>query len=134
MTGQKQQFQESSAKLGRIGKRPFWILKLSIILRAVHQVGAAVFLATYLLDIGKTPPQLYIYLTIISGIVLLLAEWMRHRQIYRELSGASTLVKLLLLGAAYHGLFPQTPTILSAFLLASIASHAPKLYRHRLLY
>ncbi len=122
------------SRLGRIGYRPFWVLKLSILLRAIHQIGAAVFLTSFLLDEILAPPPLYLYITLISGIALLFAEWMRHREIYRELSGISTLAKLVLLGLAYHEIFPQTPTIVIAFLLASIASHAPKLYRHRLLF
>ncbi len=123
-----------TARLGRIGYRPFWILKLSILLRAIHQVGAAVFLASYLLDPIPGPPSFYVFVALCSGALLLMAEWMRHREIYRELSGASTFFKLFLLGLAYHGFFPATATVLAAFFLASIASHAPKQYRHRLLY
>jgi len=41
---------ENSVKMGRIGYRPYWALNLSILIRAAHQVGAAVFLAAYLLD------------------------------------------------------------------------------------
>ena len=122
------------SRLGRIGYRPFWVLNLSILLRAIHQIGAAVFLASFLLDEIVAPPPQYLFLAMISGVALLFAEWMRHREIYRELSGLSTIVKLILLGLAYHHIFPQTPTIIIAFLLASIASHAPKLYRHRLLF
>lgn len=129
---QPSEYKES--RLGRIGYRPFWVLKLSILLRAIHQIGAAVFLASFLLDEIVAPPPLYLSLAMVSGVALLFAEWMRHREIYRELSGLSTFVKLILLGLAYHGIFPQTPTIIIAFFLASIASHAPKLYRHRLLF
>ncbi len=123
-----------AAKLGKVGYRPLWILKLSICLRAVHQVGAAVFLASYLLEEVNGPPIMYLNLAIISGVALLLAEAMRHRQIYRELSGLSTLIKLILLGLAFHNIFPQTITVITVFLLSSLSSHAPKLYRHRLLF
>ncbi len=121
-------------KLGKIGARPFWVLKLSIGLRALHQIGAAVFLTAYLLDDIPCPPPLFFLIVTISGVALLLAEGMRHRQIYRELSGLSTLLKLVLIGGAYHGYLPATATVLAAFTLASISSHAPKQYRHRLLY
>ncbi len=123
-----------TAKLGKVGYRPLWILKLSICLRAIHQVGAAVFLSSYLLEEVNGPPVMYLSLAIISGVALLLAEAMRHRQIYRELSGLSTIIKLILLGLAFHNIFPQTITVVTVFLLSSLSSHAPKLYRHRLLF
>ena len=125
---------DSSAQLGRVGDRPFWVLSVSILLRAVHQVGAAVFLASYLIDGIEEPASVYVVLTLVSGILLLITEGMRHRQMYREVSGLGTVVKLILLGAAYHGWFPETVTILAAFLIASIAAHAPKIIRHRLLF
>ncbi|MBW1637445.1 MAG: hypothetical protein JRJ68_14380 [Deltaproteobacteria bacterium] len=124
----------ATIRLGRTGHRPFWVLKLSIFIRAVHQVGAAVFLTSFLLGDPGPPPLPYILLATLSGVALLLVEAMRHRQLYRELSGLTTLIKLILIGAAYHGYLPGTITILCAFMLASISSHAPKLYRHRLLF
>jgi NhaP-type Na+/H+ or K+/H+ antiporter len=69
-----------------------------------------------------------------TGVVLFLAEWMRHRQICRELSGVTTFVKLLLLGAAYHGFLSAPVAVLLAFVIASVAAHAPKMIRHRLIF
>lgn len=121
-------------KMGRIGNRPYWILNLSILIRAVHQVGAAVFLATFLLDEIVRPPSFYLVIVFGSGVALSIAEWMRHRQICRELSGVSTIIKLLLLGAAYHGVISAPIAVLLAFVIASVAAHAPKMIRHRLLF
>jgi hypothetical protein len=121
-------------KMGRIGDRPYWVLNLSILIRAVHQVGAAVFLATFLLDEIVHPPSLYLVIVFGSGVALFLAEWMRHRQICRELSGVCTMIKLLLLGAAYHGFLLAPVAVLLAFVIASLGAHAPKLARHRLLF
>jgi len=123
-----------SVTVGRIGSRPYWVLNLSIVIRAIHQVGAAVFLASFLLDEISGPPPLYLAIVAVSGVALVLTEAMRHRQIHRELSGATTFVKLILLGAAYHGLFPAVQTVLVAFVLASIGAHAPKYIRHKLLF
>ena len=134
MADKKNEAKLDHVELGRTGYRPFWVLKLSICIRAVHQIGAAVFLASFLLDEISSPPPFYLLLAIGSGIALVLLERMRHRQMHRELSGLSTFIKLILLGAAYHGFLPQTLTILAVFILASISSHAPKLFRHRLLY
>lgn len=125
---------EISTKMGRIGYRPYWILNLSIVIRAVHQIGAAVFLAAYLLDAIPEPPQVYVTIAFLSGALLLATECLRHRQIFRELSGAITMVKLLLLGAASHGLLPVQGTVLLVFFIASVGSHAPKKVRHRLLF
>lgn len=122
------------SKIGRIGYRPYWVLNFSILVRAVHLVGAAVVLTAFLLDDIGRPPLIYLSLAFYSGILLFLTEWMRHRQICRELSGVTTALKLLLLGAAYHGFLPSTITVLLAFILASVGAHAPKLVRHRLLY
>lgn len=121
-------------ELGRVGDRPLWILALSILVRAVHQVGAAVYLAAFLLDDLIEPAPAYLLLTVISGCLLFFTEGMRHRQIYREVAGMSSFVKLILLGGAYHGFFPETITVLAAFILASIGAHAPKTVRHRLLF
>jgi hypothetical protein len=125
---------ENSPKMGRIGNRPLWALIFSLLIRAVHQIGAAVFLAAYLLEVIPGPPKLYVAIALVSGGLLLGAEWLRHRQIFRELAGMSTLVKLLLLGAAYHGYLPIWQTVLLAFIIASVGAHAPKKVRHRLLY
>ena len=125
---------EDSAKEGRIGYRPYWVLNLSLLCRAAHQVGAAVFLAAYLLDAIPGPPVLYVLVALLSGGVLFVTEWFRHRQSYRELSGVTSMVKILLLGAAHHGLLPLQETVLLVFVAASVVSHAPKRVRHRLLF
>jgi hypothetical protein len=120
--------------MGRIGDRPYWVLNLSILIRAVHQVGAAVFLAAYLLDAIPGPPLVYVIIALVSGGLLLGTEWLRHRQIFRELAGMITIAKLLLLGAAFHGFLPLPATVLLAFVIASVGAHAPKKVRHRLLF
>jgi len=125
---------DHSAPLGRIGDRPYWVLNLSLLIRAVHQVAAAVFLAAYLLDALPGPPLLYVLIALVSGGLLMFTEWLRHRQIFRELSGVITLGKSLLLWAAYHGYLPPQNTVLMAFVIASVGAHAPKKVRHRLLY
>lgn len=125
---------EENVKMGRIGYRPYWVLNLSLLVRAVHQVGAAVFLAAYLLDIMPGPPVLYVIVAFLSGGLLFGSEWLRHRQSYRELSGMTSIVKVLLLGMAFHGFLPLTATVLMVFVVASVMSHAPKWVRHRLLF
>ncbi len=125
---------EPGVKMGRIGERPYWILNLSILVRAVHQIGAAIFLAAYLLDAIPEPPRVYVLVALLSGALLLATEWLRHRQIFREIAGLITVAKILLLGAAYHGFLPATETVLLVFFIASLGAHAPKKVRHRLLF
>lgn len=125
---------ENSERMGRIGDRPYWVLNLSILIRAAHQIGVAVFLATYLLDAIPGPPKIYVFIAFSSGGLLLATEWLRHRQIFREMAGMISLVKLLLLGAAYHGFLPLPATVLLVFVIASVGAHAPKKVRHRLLF
>jgi hypothetical protein len=125
---------ENGAKMGRIGYRPYWVFNLSILIRALHQVGAAVFLAAFLLDVIPAPPPEYVTIAVLTGVLLFASEWLRHRQVHREFSGVVTLVKLLFLGATYHGFLPAQGTVLLVFILASVGSHAPKQLRHRLLF
>lgn len=121
-------------QLGKVGGRPYWVLSLSVVIRALHQIGAAVFLTAYLFHWGDELPFAYTILAVITGFVLVFTEWLRHRQLYREVAGVVTMSKCLLLGAAIHGFFPAIPLIVLAFVLASLGAHAPKNIRHRLLY
>ena len=125
---------ERSDKMGKMVTRPLWVLNLSLRARAAPQVGAAVFLAAFLLDGIPGPPQPYVFMAFVSGGVLLFAEYWRYRQFHRELVGVVTLGKLIIFGAAWHGLLPPRPFVLLAFLLASVGAHLPKTVRHRLLY
>lgn len=134
MADKKNSTKSNGPKMGRIGYRPYWILNLSILIRAGHQVGAAVFLTFFLLAGQLRLPTLYLGIVFASGLALFFTEWLRHRQLCRELSGVITLVKLLLLGAAYHGFVPAPAAVLLAFVLASVGAHAPKVVRHRLLF
>lgn len=120
--------------LGRVEYRPLWALHLSNIFRAVHQVGGAVFLTSCLFHDTLLLPLAFLLISGISGVLLLFFEAMRHRQICRELTGIVTFAKLILLGLAYHGIWREDVLCLLAFLLASLASHAPKTIRHRLLF
>lgn len=120
--------------LGRTADRPYWVLMLSIGIRAAHQVGAAVFLASFLFKRSLVLPEAYLILVCVSGVLLLGTEGLRHRQLLRELAGVSTLVKLVIFGLAFHSLVPATPAMVFAFVLASVCAHAPKSIRHRLLF
>ncbi len=118
-------------KTGRIGARPYWVLLISVAIRAIHQVGAAVYLTSFIIEGIAGPPEFYLGMAVLSGFLLFFTESLRHRQLYREISGLGTFVKLLLLGAAYHHILPAPQTVLAAFVLASLTAHLPKDIRHR---
>ena len=120
--------------LGPVAPRPYWLVLFSVVIRALHQVGAAVYLSSFLLDGIVGPPALYLWLSILTGVILVLTEGMRHRALYREVGGLATLVKLVLLGVAYHGYLPPTVTVTLAFFIAAIAAHLPRDLRHRLVF
>ena len=120
--------------MGQVGSRPYWVLNLSVVIRAFHQLGAAVFLASFLFAESVFLPPVYLYLVFVTGFALVITEWLRHRQLFREVSGIATAVKLILLGAAYHHFLPMTGTVVVTFFLASIFSHVPKNIRHRLIF
>lgn len=121
-------------QLGRIGERSYGMLWFSIVIRAAHQLGAALFLTYYLLGRGGDLPGVYSAVVMVSGGLLVLTEWLRHRQLYREVAGVVTLAKCLVLGGVIHNVLPATVFVVIVFLLASLAAHAPKNVRHRLLW
>lgn len=124
----------SSPATGPVFPRPYWVVLLSVAIRALHQVGAAVYLSSYLLDAIAGPPHFYLWLSAGTGLLLLFTEGLRHRAWYREISGAATIVKVVLLGAAYHAYLPEAATVAAAFVIAACGAHLPKDIRHRLLY
>ena len=122
------------ARLGRKADRPYWVLILSILVRAAHQIGAAVFLSSFLFGIPQQLPGSYLILASVTGGMLLIAECIRHRQFFREVIGVGTIVKLILIGVAVHGGVTGKFLIVISFVLASICSHMPKKARHRLIF
>jgi len=125
---------EPHPHLGRIGSRPTWVLYLSFVIRAAHQVGAAVFLSFWLIEGAPALHAGYLRLVYGTGIALIFTEWLRHRQLYREVSGLTTCLKLILLGLGAHGIIVQKYSVLLAFVAAALAAHAPKKVRHRLIF
>ncbi len=119
---------------GPVAPRPYGVVLASVLIRALHQVGAAVYLSSYLLDNIAGPPAFYLWLSVISGLALLFTEGLRHRALYREVAGLGTFFKVLLLGLAYHGFLPEAATVTAAFIVAAVAAHLPKNIRHRLLF
>lgn len=134
MADRKSTSHNRNSSLGQTADRPYWIWMISIFIRALHQVGAAVFLAVFLLPGRPDLPLFYLILAAVTGMLLMATEMLRHRQLLREPAGLTTLVKLLLMGMAFHGWAPEVPAVLTAFLVAAMFAHAPKHIRHRRLF
>ena len=125
---------KSELELGPVGPRPYWVVLVSVVIRAIHQVGSAVYLSSFLLDNIVGPPAFYLWLAVITGLALIGTEAMRHRALYREVAGLATILKVVLLGIAFHGYLPETATVVVAFFIAALAAHLPKNIRHRLIF
>ena len=123
-----------SAVMGPVAARPYWVVLLSVVIRALHQVGAGVYLASFLVDGIVGPPTFYLWLAVVTGLGLTATEGLRHRALYREVAGLATILKVVLLGIAFHGYLPEAGTVTLAFLVAAIAAHLPKNLRHRLVF
>jgi hypothetical protein len=134
MNDKKQTRRPPDTRMGRTADRPYWIWMTSIFIRALHQVGAAVFLAVFLLPGHPDLPGVYLGLAMVTGVLLMTTEMLRHRQLLREPAGLTTLFKLVLMGMAFHGWLPAAPAMLAAFVLAAFFAHAPKHIRHRRLF
>lgn len=71
MTDRKQTCRTPETRLGRTGDRPYWIWMVSIFIQAAHQVGAAVFLAVFLLPGRPDLPRAYLFLAAVTGVMLM---------------------------------------------------------------
>jgi hypothetical protein len=134
MTRMSSEEDNSEPNLGPVGPRPYWVVLASVVIRAMHQVGSAVYLSSFLLDSIAGPPAFYLWLAVGTGVALVGTEAMRHRALYREVAGLATMLKVVLLGSAFHGYLPETATVVVAFLAAALAAHLPKNIRHRLVF
>jgi len=126
--------EENSLQTGRIAYRSEQLRYLSILVRSFHQIAVALYLGAVVFA-SQSPVLQHVLIAVVStGLLLLSLEGVRHRQFYRETFGLMTFFKTGLVGLAYHKFIPELPMLLVVFLLASLVSHAPKKFRHRLLF
>ena len=105
---------------------------LSITLRSLHLVG--IVLAAIAI-FGNSPYRVVAFASmLITGLGLYGIELWSHHQHWRELAGAFTLLKLLLVLVMI--LMPNYSAGMFWFLLisSSLISHAPKSFRHKRLF
>jgi hypothetical protein len=114
-----------------LGERHRWIRTGSVFVRAAHLLGASAVAGAYLLGVEGLPLRGWWILVAISGVLLLLAELVRHPELWREVAGWATLVKLVLIG-----LIPAVPgeaawLMGAAIVVAALGAHLPKRWRHK---
>ena len=104
---------------------------LNIILRSLHLLGVAGMGAAFL---GAPAPHrgwnVYLFLTLATGICMTLLDAWSDRRWLAQLSGQTVLLKLLLLG-----LIPLCPAAReerfnAVILISAVVSHAPARVRH----
>ncbi len=106
----------------------------SVFVRAAHLLGASAVGGRYLLGVAEAGLHGWWILAGVSGVLLLLAELLRHPELFRETAGWATIVKLLLIGLIF--VLPGAALWLMslAFIVAVVGAHAPKSWRHRKLF
>ena len=106
----------------------------SVFVRATHLLAAAAVAGAFLLDVDPARLHGWGILAALTGLVLLGFEFRLRPRLHREVCGAATILKLLLLGAII--LFPTgAPWFVAyAILVAAVGAHAPKSWRHARLF
>jgi hypothetical protein len=125
---------EDKSSIGRVGDRPYWIRSGSVFVRAAHLLAASAVAGVYLLGVRDADAGAWWIVAGVSGVLLLAAEFLRHRELHRELGGWSTILKLILIAG-----IPAAPALApwlmsAAFVVAVLGAHAPKRWRHRRLF
>ena len=125
---------EDESKLGKVGDRPFWIRTGSVFIRAAHLLAASAVAGVYLWNVEATGVHTWWIVAGVSGVLLLVAESIRHRELYRELAGWATILKLILVGGIFAAPAAATWLMSAAFVVAVLGAHCPGRWRHRKLF
>jgi hypothetical protein len=122
---------EDDSRLGRTGDRPLWIRTGSVYVRAVHLLAASAIAGVCLLGVSDADLLAWWIAAAVSGVLLVVAEALRHRELWREVAGWATVLKLVLI-ALIPALPAASPWLMSAaFIVAVIGAHSPRKWRHR---
>lgn len=110
---------------GFIGKR--WI---RIILRSLHLVGLIGIGGVYFSQQPQTLWLAYIYLTLVTGTILMLIEIWTNAIWLIQLRGITILIKLLLLVLLAHTVTWQNELLICIIFISGIIAHAPANIRY----
>jgi hypothetical protein len=116
--------------------KPFitWRRALNIAWRTAHIGVAGVLVGGHVFDVARDRLHLWLYLTIVSGAVLIVLEAHPRWRWLHEGRGVLTILKLLLL-ILVPWLWVYRGWLLAAVIvLASVGSHMPARFRYRSLW
>lgn len=121
-------------KLGKVGERPFWIRTGSVFVRAAHLLAASAVLGACLWGVEGRGLHAWWLCAGISGVLLVIAEFVKHLELYREVAGWSTLLKLVVLACCFVVPVGAPWLMAGAFVIAVVGAHSPRVWRHRRLF
>jgi hypothetical protein len=113
------------------GRRPTRLRTASVFVRAAHLLGVGAVSGAWLIgEAGSLAHEWWIVVGV-SGVLLLVAEFLLHDDLQRTVAGWATLVKLVLVAAI--ALVPvAAPWLMgAAIVVAAVGAHAPRGWRHR---
>ena len=118
---------------GRHRDLPEWARLGSVVVRAGHIAGFAVIAGAAVA--GAAPPAIHAWWALVAGTGVLLAasEWASHPDLWRQLSGWATLLKVALIAVAAALPGAAVPLVLAAIVVSALGSHLPKRWRQRLI-
>lgn len=107
------------------------LVRLSnIVLRTAHIAVGGILVGGHVFKIEPDHLILYIYLTVVTGMVLMTIEAYPSWRYWAEGRGALVVVKALLLCSIPWMWEARVPILLSVVAIGSFGSHMPRRFRH----
>jgi hypothetical protein len=103
---------------------------ISVGFRTLHLLASSLLLGGHAFDVGPERLAVFLYLTVGSGVGLILLELYRSCDWAYQGMGALVILKVVLTGMA--GIWWEQRLVLLCFvaILGSVGSHMPSRYRH----
>lgn len=108
-----------------------WIRNGSVFVRATHLVVATAVGGAYLLSVPGPVAHAWWIAVGLTGALLLVAEWLRHPTLHRELAGWATILKLVLIAGIVAAPSAAIWLMSAAIVVAALGAHLPRRWRHR---
>jgi hypothetical protein len=121
-------------RMGRVGDRARWVRTGSVFVRAAHLLGASAVLGACLFGVADAAVHPWWIAAGVSGAALVVAELLRHPELWREGAGWATILKLCLVGLSLSAPSAAPWLLSAAFVVAVVGAHAPREWRHRKLF